>query len=99
MDHNLINKVITNSVTDEGLVDYLEDMCDDVTNCFGKCLMVSEGFVEFIPDSVKESSSQFCLRAVHSIDRVDFRKKSYLGCPFFKNGKKMLIALRRENKK
>jgi len=81
-----IIKAKTEEEKDKALTDGLYEMCDCLhSHCpKNECLMRTE-------DLVKKDKTSFTFVAVHKEDNGDDDN----GCPFFRNGVKMLRALKR----
>jgi hypothetical protein len=85
-----IIKAKTEKESDKALSDGLYEMCDNLHSyCSGnECLMRTENLVK------KGKAADTYFVAVHKEDNGD----DEYGCPFFKNGTKMLRALKRISK-
>jgi len=92
MDYDLILKIIKNKekVTDKDLETALYDMCDGIhSSCNSNCLMISESLVKREHSDISQWSPFVAVYPEYDSPQPDI-----YGCPFFKNGAKMLRALK-----
>ena len=88
--YDLILKVIKNKVDDKNLERTLYEMCDEIhSSCNSNCLMISENLVKREHSDISQWSP-----FVAVYPEYDSPQSDNYGCPFFKNGAKMLRALR-----
>jgi len=88
--YNLILKIIRNEVMDEDLKNALYNMCDEIhSSCNSNCLMISENLVKREHSDISQWSPFIAVYPEYDSPQSDI-----YGCPFFKNGAKMLRALK-----
>jgi len=91
MERELLLRMIEGTPpTDKELAEALYEMCDAIhASCDDDCIMLSHGFV--VCDGKRAK-----MIAVDKEDAVGYEYNEFdEGCPFFKDGERMLKAIRR----